>query len=87
MVEYELFFSSVLKISKNEALKIILHLSIFQFQFFSLRRWAEVEEEERSVGVANRTEVRKFAGKLNEIILEYVRTLREFQDYQLKVIG
>ena len=39
------------------------------------------------MGVANRTEVRKFAGKLNEIILEYVRTLREFQDYQLKVIG
>ena len=53
----------------------------------SVCRWAEVEEEERSVGVANRTEVRKFAGKLNEIILEYVRTLREFQDYQLKVIG
>ena len=62
--------------------------SLFSVNFpISLYRWAEVEEEERSVGVANRTEVRKFAGKLNEIILEYVRTLREFQDYQLKVIG
>ena len=68
-------------------LELFFISQFFNFNFFSLRRWAEVEEEERSVGVANRTEVRKFAGKLNEIILEYVRTLREFQDYQLKVIG
>ena len=54
---------------------------------YLLIRWAEVEDEDTTrQETYNRLEVRKFAGRLHAIILEYVRTLREFQEYQLNVI-
>ena len=54
--------------------------------FLILYRWKDVENETRTIDIANKTEVRKFATGMFVATRTYLNNLTGLLDYQLKLI-